>query len=95
MGGSYEYISGDCQSRRIDITKIRGFGEKYYLIKIFQKKGSRSGREFLGVVKGKRLTIYKGTKLYGEDLKTAGTVILQGDTITVSTDGKSCIYGRR
>jgi hypothetical protein len=95
MGGSFEYISGNCESRRIDITKVRGFGDKYYLIKVFNKKGAPGGREFLGVVKGERLTIYKGTKLYGKNLKTAGTVIYKGDTITVYSDGKSCIYGRK
>ncbi len=95
MEGSYEYISGNCESTRIDITKVKGFGDKYYLIKIFQKRGAGSGKEFLGVVEGRRLTIYKGTKLYGDDLKTAGIIIYKGDTIAVHSEGKSCIYGRR
>jgi hypothetical protein len=95
IGGSFDYISGNCKSRHIEIKKVKGFGDKYYLIKIFKKKGSPGGREFLGVVNGKRLTVYKGTKLYGDDLKTAGIVIFRGDTITVDSEGKSCIYGRR
>lgn len=94
-GGRFYYISGNCRSRRIDIKRVEGFGDKYYLIEIFKDKSTGKGKEFLGVVKERRLTIYKGTKLYGDNLKTAGTIIFRGDIITVSSEGKNCIYGRR
>lgn len=95
LSGSFEYISGRCESRRIDIKKVRGFGNRYYLIKIFRKDDSRRVKEFLGVVNGKKLTIYKGTNLYGDDLKIAGIINYNSDTISVHSDGKRCIYGRR
>ncbi len=94
-GGRYYYISGNCKSGRIDIKRVKGFGDKYYLIEIFKDKSTGKGKEFLGVVEERRLVIYKGTKLYGDNLKTAGTIIFEGDVITVSSDGKNCTYRRR
>lgn len=95
MDGSFDYVSGNCNSSRIDIKRVKGFGDRYYLVTIYSKKNRGGGSEFLGVIKKRTLTVYRGTKLHGSSMETAGLIVFNSDGISVSTDGKTCIYRRR
>ena len=77
--GLYFYTSGPCKSKTVSLKKVKGFGDKYYLVTIYGEDNP-GGNEFLGT--------YNGTMIEVEN----GTVILKGESIEVVSGGKKCIY---
>lgn len=77
--GLYFYSSGPCTSKSVYLKKVKGFGDKYYLVTIYGEDNA-GGNEFLGT--------YNGTRIEVEN----GTIILKGKSIEVVSGGKKCIY---
>ncbi len=79
FSGTYTYQSGPCESGTITLTKVQGFGDKYYLVTVYGKSFP-SGKEFLGTIDGKKIELQNGT------------VIIEDGRIDVISGSKSCIY---
>lgn len=79
--GTYTYQSGACESGTITLTKVQGFGDKYYLVTVYGKSFP-SGKEFLGTIDGRKIELQNGT------------VIIEDGKIEVISGSKSCIYVR-
>ncbi len=76
--GSYKLKDGNCISKNITLKKVSGFGNKYYLVHIQDK--SFETKEFLGVIKGNRITV------------DSGIIILENNSIRVEVGKKRCLY---
>jgi hypothetical protein len=95
--GEYRLQGGDCSSKIIDLKKVSGFGEKYYLIYIDEGSVSSFRKEFLGVIDKKmrnRLIIYSGTRLNRQEMNIEGYIIISGNQLSVKTTDKTCAYSR-
>ncbi len=79
FSGTYAYQSGPCESGTITLTRVQGFGDKYYLVTVYGKS-SPSGKEFLGTIEGGKIELQNGT------------VIIEDGKIEVISGSKSCIY---
>ena len=79
FSGTYTYQSGPCESDRVVLKKVQGFGDKYYLVTIYGKS-SPGGMEFLGTISGRKIELQNGS------------VIIKDDKIEVISGNKSCIY---
>jgi hypothetical protein len=77
--GFYTYSSGPCESRTVSLKKVKGFGDKYYLVTVYGESNPE-GKEFLGSIKGKRIEVGNGS------------VIIKDKSIEVISGSKRCIY---
>lgn len=91
--GMYKKIHGPCTHPYIHITKMEGFTGKYCLVSLKQQnKPNEKGNQFLGVIEDHTITFYTGTRLHGSKLRISGRISINGNRVTVTTDGKRCIY---
>ena len=89
--GKFKKISGKCINEYISIKKVKGFGQKYYLV-IIHKSGRN--KEFLGVIENNRITIHSGTRLKQKRLNVDAVITLYGKSLEIVTPEKRCSYKR-
>jgi|GEM_PF-2315653 len=83
FSGAFKKTSGNCKNNYIILKKVQGFGDKYYLVKLYKdSKLLVKDSEFLGVI--------KGDKIYVED----GTIVITKKSLIVQVREKKCIYER-
>ncbi len=72
---------------------MEGFTGKYCLVNLKkQEEPDEKGNQFLGVIEDHTITFYTGTRLHGGQLRVSGRISIDGNRLTVTTDGKRCTY---
>ena len=79
FSGVFTYSSGGCKDGTIVIKKVMGFGDKYYLVTLYNED-KPSGSEFLGTVSGNRIDLQNGS------------ILMKDGAIEVTSGGKKCLY---